>query len=1072
MNLAALSIKRPTFIMSVVAIMLIIGVVCFSKLGVDQFPNVNFPFVAVMTVYRGAGPKEIEAQISKPLEEQLATIAGVKHMTSTSNDGYSWVIMQFDLGTDIKDAEQQVRTRVSLARPNLPKDIDEPLIRRFDPSDQPILILSLSGKLSSQDLYLLAENRIKPELAKIEGVGVVDIIGGTRREIQVRLDRNKLKDHQLSLTAIAGRIAGSSQNIPVGKVSAGGRDVSFRTVGEYRTIDQIRNVNASFIGSDIPVTIGQLGEVVDTTEEVKSHAVFNGTPAIFFHVFRQSGANTVAVADEVAKAIEKITKQIKGDVGNPRMNVVMDTAKYVKMNIEDVRTTIIEGIILAIIVVFLFLGSARSTFITTIALPNSLIGSFILMYLMGFTINIVTLLALSMCVGLLIDDAIVVRENIWRHIENGETPRKAAINGTNEVTMAVIATTMTIIAVFLPVGFLSGIVGQFFREMAFTIIFAMAISLFDAMTTAPLLSAYLAKGRETNGRKSNGRNGARKSGLSSAWNAAAYLPRLATDNFRAFMDKLVNRYERMIRWTLGHRPAVIGIAALLFLASLPLFVFGIKKDFMPSGDVGFFQVTLEGPPSISLAAMADEARGVEKLLRSHKENRDVSYSVGNAMGAANTGQFFVEMVNYKKRKLSTTDMKELLRKELKIFPHLNPKVGDVQMFGNEAPFNMILTGDNLDELVVLAREARDKFQKIPGLVDLDIGYKIGKPEYQIVMDSAKTRELGVGSVVAGMELRAMVDGTVPAKLRDGDNEYDIRVMLQDNQRNLQDQFADILVPNSNFNMVKLSDVATPSEVSGPTAIQRRDRTRYVMISANFGKGGAIGNIQDAATKIMMKTKLPKGVGYQFIGQAEDFNEMGKNMLIAAILGAIFMYVILASLYESLVMPLLIMVALPMAIVGAGLFLFLFKQNLTMFSMIGMVLLMGLVAKNSILLVDYTTHLIRRGMARNDAIILAGRTRLRPILMTTIALIAGMLPLAFGLSEVGRFRQSLGVAVIGGLLSSMLLTLLVIPALYGWADDFRLWTRRLLGRPNDREIDIDEKELRPYKASKLKEHSYN
>jgi len=1077
MNFASISIKRPTFIMSIVMVILVVGAVSFMKLGVDRFPNVNFPIVMVMTQYNGAGPNEIETQVTKPMEEQISSVAGLKHLNSINMEGISIVVAEFDLGGDIKDLEQQVRAKAAFAKTMMPDTVNEPMIRRMDPSDSPIVIAMVTADLNPRDLYTLTDQKVKPLIAQVDGVANVDIHGGVKREIQVLLDRKKLEDHQISITAVNGRIAGSSMNIPIGKVTEGDRDLSFRTMGEYRSLDQIRNIPVNFVGSDVPVTVGDLGEVVDGSQDPTGYVFHNNKASVFMMIYRQSGTNTVKVADKAIAEIAKINKDMAKAPGHPKVATIVDLSKMIRMNISDVQTTILEGILLAIIVVYLFLGSARSTFITTVALPNSLMGSFILMGLMGFTINTITLMALSLAVGLLIDDAIVVRENIWRHMEKGMPPREAAIKGTKEVTMAVIATTLTIISVFLPIGFLSGMMGQFFKELGLTIVFAMAISFFDAMTTAPLLSAYLAKKTNGNGRKTgNGRS--RSTGWQSFLYVLYFLPKLGVSLTRSFQDNLVAFYEKVIRWSLANRWKVVGFTFALLVAA-GFLVRTIKTEFMPPADTGSYIVKIECPPGTSLDATLVKAREVQEVILKRKQNKDISMIIGGMGfgGGGNMGTFFVEMTPSNTRKITVTEMKQKIRDDLAKRKDMIIKVEDMQVMntGGSAAFNMSIRGDNLELLAATAEKVKKEFAKVPDLVDLDLDFRTGNPELQFRLEPDKIKAMGASTIAVGTELRYLVDGSVAAKFRDVDDEYDIRVFLRKDQRDLQGWLGEVKVPNNNFQQVRLLDVATPVKASGLTKITRKDRVRFINVMGNIGPKGTLGSVQGATEKIMAKMKLPNGVSYQFWGTSEYFVEMLHNIMIAMAMSTIFMYLILASLYESLVMPLLIMSALPLSFIGAFVALAITGQNMTMFAMIGMVMLLGLVAKNSILLVDYAIQMTRKGVPRNEAIIMAGKVRLRPILMTTIALIAGMLPLAFAFTEVGKFRQSMGVAVIGGLISSLLLTLILIPALFGWADDFRHWSRRLLGRPIDREIDIDERGARlpeGVRTPRQKEHIYN
>jgi HAE1 family hydrophobic/amphiphilic exporter-1 len=1024
MNLPEISIKRPTFITAVVAVMIIVGFIMMNRMSVDLFPDVNFPFVSVTTVYPGAGPREVETLISKKLEDQISSIAGLKNVSSTSQDGVSTVWGEFYLETDPKYAEQQVRDKIALVRNQLPDDIKEPVIKRFDPSDQPVMVLSLKAELPQTELYDLADTTVKDGLQQVPNVSTVEIIGGTKREIHVNLDRTKLKEYETSVTMVSARVAANSQNVPIGKVTEGKKDLSFRTLGEFRFIKEIRDVVVSFFSSDIPVTLSKLGEVTDASEDEQTRGYLNGRTALVLNVYKQSEANTVSVSDNLQKKMLKLNQRLKGMKGSPEIIMARDGAKAIRMNITDVKITIFQGIMLAILVVYMFLGNFRSTLITVIALPNSLIGAFIFMGLAGFSINMLTLMALSLAVGLLLDDAIVVRENIFRHIENGQDPKIAAKEGTHEVMLAVIATTLTVIAVFLPVGFLQGTVGQFFKEFGLTIVFAMCISLFDALTTAPMLSAYLITKTEKNDSFIVGLLHA-----PAVWFGKGY-------------DVVEHLYGRFMHYTLRHKNLVLIIAVAIFFATMGL-VTKIPKTFMPANEWGEFMVSLEAAPGTSLDEMSGYAKEVEATLLKEKDIDIVQTTVGNTNNENEKASMYVVMVPEKKRSRTTGQMKDYVRNLLvKYKGVLETKVSDMSLAGEDYPFMLMFTGENLDQLEKVVNGILPKIAAIDGLVDVASDYKHGKPEFQVRMYPAQMEKLGVMSMVAGGELRGMVEGNTPAKFRENGLEYDIRVRLKEDQRNLSKYFDSIYVPNVNNQLVKLKNVSAPLQTTGPSKIFRRNKARYIMITGNLGPNGATGSVTFDAEKILKDEKLPEGVEYQFLGSTEDMKDLFKNMLIAAVLSIVFIYLVLASLYESTIVPFTIMISLPLAIIGGFVALYITGQSLNMFTMIGFIMLLGLVTKNSILLVDFTQKLMVKGENIEDALVRAGKTRLRPILMTTFALIAGMVPVALGLSEVGKFRKSMGIAIIGGLLSSTILTLVVIPAVFGYMDSVRRFFRKL------------------------------
>lgn len=1027
MNLSSLSIKRPVFITCILLLTLVLGLFSFLKLPVDLFPDVTFPVVTVQTPYPGAGPKEVEILVSKPLEEELGTISGIKTIRSLNREGVSIVVCEFTLETDVKYAEQQVRDKVSSARVKLPDDIKEPTIRRIDPSDQPILVLALNAKLDPAKHYDLANEVIKPKLEQVDHVGLVQVIGGQKREIHVDLDRNKLIRSNLSVSEIADRLAATGQNIPAGSVSreTSGQDMVFRTVGEFASVGAIENAAVSFFGNDRALTLRDLGEVKDTLEDPTTYAYWNGEKTLLIQVFKQSGANTVAVANAVRKRVDQINQEIQASYkdASPKLSVVENQARFIKLNVDDVQESILIGILLTIIVVYFFLGNVRSTLITGVAIPVSLIGACALMMVAGFSLNVMSLLAFSLAVGLLIDDAIVVRENIFRHMELGKGPRQAAFDGTNEVTLAVIAVTMTIVAVFLPIGFLSGVVGQFFKQFGLSIVFIMLISLFDALTNAPMMSAYFGgvRGHEP------------QAGLK-------YMLRTPVRLFEAFQRGLERVYTHFLRSVLN-RPWIALVVTFLVVVSSAIPLMRVSKTFLPPQDNGEFSIGLDMKPGTSLEKMSERALEVDKVLRRHPEVVNSVLTVGTDQGEKNKASFFISLTPYGTRKMSTSEFKDIVRGELKDFKDANPTVTDVDYVGGGTrPFAMNIIGQDLDQVQAIAAKTFEKLKHHPALLDVDTSYRPGKPEFQVQVDLTAAQRLGVSSGMVGRELRAQVEGLTPAKFRENGNEYDVRVRLKPDQRDLEAAYNSILVPNMNGRLVDLKAVARPVSTTGPASIDRENRGRYVQIMADIapkgpGMGGAIHDIKEWFGKAG-ELELPPGVTYRFVGQAENFQELITSMIEAMLLGLIFIYLVLSSLYESFFTPFTIMLVIPLAACGAFFALWIANKSLDLNSMIGCIMLMGLATKNSIILVDYINQQLESGKSMKDAIVEAGSVRLRPILMTSFALIAGMVPVAIGLNEVSNQRSSLGVAVIGGVISSTLLTLIVIPTVFTYMERFR------------------------------------
>lgn len=1042
MNIAKLSIKRPIFMACLVILMIVMGIISFNRLGVDIFPPIDFPVVTVTTIYSGASPEEIEKLISKPLEEQISTIAGIKRLSSRNMEGISIVIAEFTFETDIKYAEQKMREKVDLARNKLPDDLeDEPIVRQFDFTDVPVITLAFVSNLSAAKMYDIVNERIKPVFEQAEGVGEVRISGGTRREIHVDLDRNKLNEHQISALTVAGRIGNSGVNVPVGQYESKDKLIVYRTIGEFKNLEQLENTVVQFSGdSNNPTTVKRLGTVQDTVQDATTRAylyypVIDVSSAgkdknsklnkkdvkketrtcLILDIFKQSGANTVTVADGIMKRIGSVNNIVARSEGNSKLIFVYDMAKYIRRNIDDVKETMVIGIILAVIVVYLFLGNIRSTLITGIAIPNSLLGAFVLMYFMGFTVNIMSLLALSLTVGLLVDDAIVVRENIFRKIEHGLKPIEAAEAGTTEVMLAVIATSLTIIAVFLPIGFLEGIIGRFFKQFGLTVVFAMIISLFDALTIAPLLSAYFA------GTKGKAKNFVVK----------------AFDRFQSWLEKW---YRAIIGFSLDHPLVIIAITLLVFFSSL-VACGAVKKTFQPDPDEGEYMLNIEVDPGSSLEGTNVVAAKVAEKIKTIPELDYMTIQIGSGQSEYNKATLGIFMVPAKQRKRTTAELKVVIREMMKEFAYAKPSVDNYTRVGggggSNKPFILNIKGEDLDVLNDYSAKIIEKLKNVKDLTEIKSSMTEGVPELQIKMDESKMLMAGINNKTAGTELRYHVEGSVAGKFREAGLEYDIRVRLKPDQRNLKAGFNDTRVPNMQNRLVPLSAIATGKLATGPSMILRQDRARAVQISANLSKGGAIGSAIDRTKEIIEKElPPPPDVTYGFIGQADSYQDMIKNIMLAFVLSLIFIYLVLASLYESFITPFTILLALPPALSGAVFALLVTGKMMDMYSMIGIIMLLGLVTKNSILMVDFALEGVRGGMTRKEAITEAGVIRLRPILMTTFAMLAGTLPVAIGAGEAAKYRTGMGVAIMGGLIVSTMITLVVVPAVFEYIDIFR------------------------------------
>ncbi|MCS7204980.1 MAG: efflux RND transporter permease subunit [Leptospiraceae bacterium] len=1019
MNIARLSIKRPVFITSIFIFTISVGYISLTRLGVDIFPNVSFPFIVVSTIYPGAGPEEVEELISRPIEEELSTLPGIKHVTSRNQESFSLVIAEFSLDTDVRYAEQLVKNAIDKVKINFPEDAEEPLVSRFDPADQPVYILALKGNLPPAELYDVAYYEIKPRFEQIPNVGGVRILGGQKREIHIEVDKDKLNFYRLPLLLLAERIKNYGTNIPAGKIDLSQEELNFRTIGEFRSLKEIENATIFFGDLGSSIQIKDIATVRDGLEDKTTITyLYNKdegiSPAIFIQIYKQSGTNTVEVVHKVKKTIETLNQELKTKPGNLVLYQVRDGAKWIELNVEDVAIAIYIGIFLTIVIVYLFLGNFRSTIITAVAIPNSLLGAFILMYVADFTINVMTLLSLSLSIGLLIDDAIVVRENIFRHMEMGKPPVEAAEKGTMEVLLAVVATSATVIAVFLPIGFLTGIVGQFFKEFGLTVVFAMLISLFDAVTMAPMLSAYF--GGHISEKKY-----------------------LIIRYFERLQDWLDVQYERTIDFTLRHKIFVITIFLVVFILSLVSSLF-VQKTFLPQFDSGEFLMTFELPPGSSLQATEKVALELYQKVSRHPEVQKLFITIGTNTGESNQAIIGVEMVPSTQRNLTTTEFKDLLREELQDYAKYRLQISDYNPVtgGVDYPYQLIFKGNDIVALDEYVRKLLPELQTIQDLTDFDTSYRPGKPEFQIKIDPQKAQLLGVVPALAGLELRYFVEGVKVAKFRENGNEYYVRLRLKPEQRNLQKYYETLYVPNLNFQPVKLSEISELKNTYAPANILRRDRSRIIEVNAQLAPGGALQSAEEKTREIIKKNPPPPGISYEFIGQTEDFKDLVKNIIVAFGLALLFIYLVLASLYESFIIPITILFAIPPAISGAFFSLLITGEMLNLFSMIGLILLMGLVTKNSILMVDRAMQNIReKGMTKDEAIKEAGMVRLRPILMTSFAMIGGMLPVALGLhGEISKSRTAMGIAVVGGLLFSTFVTVVLVPAIFSYFETLR------------------------------------
>jgi HAE1 family hydrophobic/amphiphilic exporter-1 len=1000
------SIKRPVFASMVILSFMVLGVVSMGRLGIDLFPEVNFPFINIGVVFPGAAPEEVESLVTQKVEDAVAGINGVKRVISTSTEGFSRVGVELRLEVDPQAAAAEVREKVAAIRGELPPDIEDPTIQRFDVAALPVMVYAVGSTQPSDRVRRQVDEELKPLLEQIDGVAAVEINGGQIREIQVNLDPRRLEALGMPITEVAAKLAAENLDLPGGNVERDGRSVTLRTKGEFSGADEVANVILRSDGGST-VRVRDVGTVVDGFEERDTTTRLNGADAVSFSVRKQSGANTVEITDRV----EAVLARVGPSFPDLQIRPVHNDADFIKENVRDVRSHIFFGGIMAVLVIFLFMRDWRSTLITALALPTSVVATFFFMYIAGFTFNMMSLMALSLVIGILIDDAVVVRENIFRHMEMGKDPMQAARDGTNEIGLAVMATTFTILAVFLPVGFMTGIVGQFFKQFALTIAFAVAMSLLVAFTLDPMLSSRFVRFIPPEERR--------------ATRTGRFLER-----WGEFYDRIDQRYHRLLGWAVDHPWSVVAVALAVFVGSLgTLGILG--TEFVPAEDRGQMEVLVELPPGTSFEQSEAAVGNVETIVRGIPEVRQIFSTVGVNSDPLKA-RLQVKLTSKLERERGLAAIKSDARQKLAAVPMLRATVTDpefMQGAPSEAPVNIFVRGDDIAELTRLSDEIVARARQVPGTADVDSTLEAGRPEMVAHVNRSLAADLGFEVATVASQLRGMVEGVVPTKLRDGEEEYDIRVRLAPEFRNDFSAIARTPLYSPRGAAVRTGDIVRMEPGVGPANIEREQRRRQAKIAIELDNR-PLGDVTADLEAMMATVQLPPNFEWGFAGDVEMMQESAAAMGLAMILAIAFIYIVLASQFESFTEPFLIMLSLPLAVVGALLALLVTGNNIGMPAMIGVVMLMGLVTKNAILLVDLTNHYHREeGLSIRDAILKAGPIRLRPILMTTFAMILGMMPSATANGEGSEFRAPISIATIGGLITSTALTLVVVPVAY-------------------------------------------
>jgi len=1032
------AIRRPVFITMVFSGMVILGLLSIERLGVDLFPDTSFPIVSVQTLYPGASPAEVEHRVTDVVEKAVTSVNGVKTVRSFSRGSLSSVWIEFELSADELESTNEVRNRISSIRSELPQDIEEPVIARFDPGAIPILTFAVSGPESPIATRRWVEDVIQPRLERVPGVATVDVQGGAEREIAVLVARDRLESHGLSLLQVAQTLGAETVDVPSGRLVLGEREEALKASGRFTRVAEIRELELVRRADGGVVRLGDVAEVVDGVAEQRTITQVDGQPGVTFHVQKQGGSNTIAVTDLVEVALASLELPEGWEVTK-----LIDASEFIRINMAHLWEHLIVGGLMAVLVIFLFMLDWRSTVISSIALPTSIISTFFVMWQLGFSLNMMSMLGLTLAIGVLIDDSVVVRENIFRHMERGADPVKAAREGTREIAMAVLATTLTIVAVFVPVAFTGGLVGLFFREFGITVAVAVVISMTVSLTLDPMLSTKLTKPIPPDYRE---RQRARP--------IIGWIVR--------FYDEMDKAYAMVLRWTLRHRVVTVVSSAVILVGSCSLMPL-MGEEFAGRGDRGDFTVAVNLPPGTSLEAAREAVTAIEERVAALPEHVTTATTLG-PQGQVDRASLRVKLTHQSERERGIEDIMEALRGELAQIPGVESYLraagfGDGSM--DEAPLTLEVTGPDYAVLGRLADTLMADLRATPGVRDASMTHRPGAKESHLRVDRARVSDLGVSFAHVAQTVRLAVEGQVATRLEEGADDVDVRLRLRPEDRADLATLRALAVPTARGQLVSIEQVTHVDDASAPAVIERVDRARVISISANVFER-SLGEVVTDVVKHLDRLDVPPGYQVRFAGEAERMQETFANLALALALAILFIYLVLASQFESIVHPFTIMMALPLAVIGAIVALFLTGQAMGMAAMIGIILLMGIVTKNSILLVDYANQLRRdHGKTIMEAILIACPTRLRPILMTSAAIILGMLPAALNTAEGSEFQAPMAIAVIGGVITSTFLTLLVVPVVYIWLDrltlvGFKEWraARRAARSPDTAPTDLD------------------
>ncbi|MEW5977809.1 MAG: efflux RND transporter permease subunit [Acidobacteriota bacterium] len=1018
-KLAETCIRRPVFATMLILALVVMGLEAYRKLGVDLFPKVEFPTVTITTTLRGAAPEEIETQVTKRIEEAVNTISGIDDLRSISAEGLSLVFVQFVLEKNADVAAQEVRDKVSSILGQLPRDSDPPIIEKIATDAAPVVNVVVASNRDLRETTKIVDDRIKKNIESLYGVGQVRFVGERTRQIQLWLDGDKLYSYHLNIDQVRNAVAAQNVEIPGGRVDQGRRELSLRTLGRVERPQDFAQIVVASQGAT-PIRISDIGSVEDGVEEPRSLARLDGLPAVVLEVRKQAGTNTLQVIQTVKQRIEELRKNLPADF---KITYARDQSTFISESFHAVQEHLILGGFLAALIVLFFIRSWRSTLIAAVAIPTSIISTYSFMNWMGFTLNQITMLALTLIVGIVIDDAIVVLENIFRFAEEKRlSPIEAAIQGTRDIGLAVLATTFSLVIIFLPVALMGGIVGRFMSSFGYTAAFAILVSLLVSFTLTPMLcSRYLRLGQN---------NG-------------------ASTKETALFRVIAGAYRRMLRWSMEHRWSIVAMSVVVLLSTVPLFL-AIGKDFLPSDDQSEFEVTARMPLGSSLQGTDSMMRQLEDEIRQLPGVRHLLTTVGSdTQRRVDRGSIIVELVPVAERSQSQAQLMLQARKRLQKFKEVVigvqlPSV--IQGAGPNQDLQFYLQGPDLELLDRYAMQIKDRLARLPGVVDLDSSYEKGKPEIRVRINRDKAADLGVSVASVATALRTLVGGDEQVTTyREGDDRYDVQLRVEKEFRDSPTALERLYVPSITIGNVPVSNVARLEEADGPSQIERYNRQRQILISANLVEGQALSNVIPVLNQTVEDLKMGPEYSSGLVGRSREFGRASLNYVIAFLLSIVLMYMVLAAQFESFIDPVTILLSLPLSVPFALISLLLAGENFSIiYTSLGILILFGIVKKNSILQVDHIKSLrAQEGLPRLEAILKGCEDRLRPILMTTAALVAGMIPLALGGGAGSGSRRTVAIVVIGGQSLCLLLTLLVTPVAYSLFDDLAhapLWRR--------------------------------